>query len=59
MMSIIDKAQLHDLTMLILNKSQFVWEEKDITKLTEEMAQKYIEVNQVLKEELEKNGYVL
>lgn len=58
-MSIIDKTQLHDLTMLVLTKSQFVWEEKNITKLTEEIAQKYIEVNQTLKEELKKNGYVL
>lgn len=59
MMSIIDKTQLHDLTMLVLTKSQFVWEEKNITRLTEEIAQKYIEVNQILKEELKKNGYVL
>ncbi|MDF2633796.1 MAG: hypothetical protein K0R78_670 [Pelosinus sp.] len=58
-MSIIDKTQLNDLTMLVLNKSQFVWEEKDITKLSEEIARKYIEVNKILKEEFKKNGYVL
>ncbi|MBU2700604.1 hypothetical protein Ga0466249_001696 [Sporomusaceae bacterium BoRhaA] len=44
----LERSELHDLTMLVLNKTQFEWENTESTKLAEEVAKKYKQVRETI-----------